>query len=230
MQQFHFDSFIAYASNLIYKNHPVVWILCNGSAAWSRDATMAQVIATEQVGVGGYTRQTATPTTINFNALTRQALTEQLNESFAASGANIPWDAAVLLQDAATQTGQLISAVDVAGNELTANSAHNLTNLDPVMVTVDSGGSAIGGTDETSIYTAVVTGASTFKLSSTTDGSTIVDLTNAGSVGTIATRLRYAKGRLMTCFKPDSPQVITNGGSQPIPVQLGGSNPTFISA
>lgn len=185
-------------------------ILLNGASGISRASTKAAVIALECPQINGYSRQSYTPAAGTYDTGTDQRYElPPTVATFSAVGGGINWDAYAVLENPSVNANKVVTLVDATADTLTAV-GHGLTAGEEIMATVDAGGTLPGGISGSAIYYAASLTADTFKLSTTADGLTIVDITSTGS-GTI--RLRYAKGDLVLFRKMDTAQTIAAGAS-----------------
>jgi hypothetical protein len=160
----------------------------------------------------GYARQpVAFASDGTFNAAAYRHEMPQLQASFTAASGSIIWRTAFVLYGAAAASSVSITTVTPATDTITTSAAHSLTVGDPVMIQ-DTGilGMPGGLTSGILYYVHTVPTTTTFTLRTTAGGSTIVDITSAGS-STYA--LKYAKGGVRSFVIRPSNETITAGST-----------------
>lgn len=221
---FFFDLETTYAMETLYSGETAVYLLCTG-AAWGKAATIAQVIASELPPEFGYNRASQVVGASAFENANQRTVASTPAGNFTASGGPFSYDAAVMMIGASLAPSRLITSCDVATNTLTC-AGHQLVNNEPLLITTDAPGSNPGGISATSLLYAIALDPNTFQVASAPGGAAI-DITSPGSIGIDATRLRYAKGRIVGAHKRSSPRTVFDGETVPIPFTLATMNAGF---
>jgi len=222
---FIFDIETAYTMELLYSGETAVCLLCSG-AVWGKSATVADVLATELTPVNGYTRASQAIGNPAWENTDRRTTAPIPNANFTAVGGNFTFETVVLMIGASTVPSKLITACNPATNTFTVAGGHNLSVNDRILITTDSPGVNPGGVSAGTLYYAIVDSATEFRISATAGGSAI-DVTDAGSIGTHPTRLRYGNGRIVGAYRRSAPRTVFAGETLPVPFTLANFNGGF---
>jgi hypothetical protein len=138
-------------------------------------------------------------------------------DRFAAVTNDITFQGYFFVMDSAQLSTVTVTSINTTTEEVTCSAAHGLATGDPVLITVDSGGSQPGGSSGTTQYFARSTGTTTLTLHNTAaDALANTNLLNFSSGGSGVIRIRNCKGILVGWDYFVSAQTIPAGQTQVI--------------
>jgi hypothetical protein len=207
----HVPSWQLYVAELVRTMGTYRQVFCMGA---STATTIEAVVAAELTEANGYNRKLYNPGTNSYSSGNKRVESPAVNNALVASGTSLQYDSTALIFNGASgaNKGFTNANVDAGTNTITVTT-HGLANGDAIVLTADAGSTLAGGLTAGTLYYAAAVTSDTFQVSTATDGSAIVDITNAGS-GNM--RLRYAKGLLVWVGPYGSTETIADGASRTI--------------
>lgn len=194
--------------------------VCLSKALLTADSNIDSLFATELLPDGGYTR-VAIPiaeSAGSYDSTTGELSLPQIIATFTASGHPVQWQSAFVLLSGSPYWGKSFTWADVnpAADTITLR-AHELSNGDRLIITVEPTGVLPSGINSTTRYYVESVTPDTIKLHTTPQLNTRVDITDTGA-GTF--QARYANGRIAAIVVEDAPVTLLDGQSYTYQITL----------